>query len=382
MCACEEDFAHRFLPHQLSEGTDLETQRPIKVTIGFQENICNTCRGLPEEAHPLGEIYGRSSKIHRYYWREITFETTRRFADWAERQGYADERNARAENPDAYASIGKEVVNEINALHEHSPKYVYQEESQSAVIKRHKVEVVKLEGAYVTTSERKVGILENGEVYSAEKFATLYYTRQGYEVLLAESIPFHVLFGVFMWLLIQAPSDPRGRVVGFGERTAFDEGGRGKQVWTRLPEDFGSPGYAQRQALAIEEHFLMLPHDREELLWLFDYWTEPSEGLRQYLWAHRPEDVERARKIASVLPACVIHRILRYLVGDYWRRYTGWPDLLAHKPGEYFFAEVKSSRDKLREDQKNWIRANANELHLPFKLVKIHKQSSQSRGDK
>ena len=151
-----------------------------------------------------------------------------------------------------------------------------------------------------------------------------------------------------------------------------------KEVWTQLPRDFGTSGYAQRRASAIEEHFAMLPNEKEELLWTFNYWVEPSNGLRQYLWAHRFQDVDKARKIVSILPADVVHRILRYLIADYWSRYVGWPDLLAYKSSGYLFVEVKSSRDKLREDQKDWIRGNTSELHLPFELVKIHRQNTQA----
>jgi len=76
-----------------------------------------------------------------------------------------------------------------------------------------------------------------------------------------------------------------------------------------------------------------------------------------------------------LLPADDIYRILRYLVEDYWRRYVGWPDLIIYTQDHLFFAEVKSSRDKLSEDQKNWIDGNSTELHLPFKLVKLHRKA-------
>ena len=36
--------------------------------------------------------------------------------------------------------------------------------------------------------------------------------------------------------------------------------------------------------------------------------------------------------------------------------------------------EVKSSRDKLSDDQKRWIRDNHKILKLPFELVKLHKK--------
>jgi hypothetical protein len=75
----------------------------------------------------------------------------------------------------------------------------------------------------------------------------------------------------------------------------------------------------------------------------------------------------------------VIVRILRYLVGDYWGLFTGWPDLLVHKDGAFFFAEVKASKDRLSKEQKRWIADNATELRLPFKLVKIHRVATQSQ---
>ena len=75
----------------------------------------------------------------------------------------------------------------------------------------------------------------------------------------------------------------------------------------------------------------------------------------------------------GLLPIEVIQRMLRYLCMDYWRHYLGWPDLLLYRESDYFFAEVKGSGDKLSDDQKEWITGNRKVMHIPFKLVKIHK---------
>jgi len=379
MCACEEEFARRFLPHQLRYGTELNTRHRIPVTLGFQKRICSTCRRLPEEPHPKAPMYGRTSKIVRYYWREIAFETIRRFGEWAESQGYADWLTVREKYKKEYNSIERDVTNEIKELHLHSPKYDYQEESQSEVLNKHHVEVVRLDGIYVKQAKPGIAILNGDKTCPPEEFAACHFERLGYEVIFTESIPFHALFGVFMWLLIQDPSDHKVRMVGFGDRAAFEQGVKGKEILTLLPEDFGTPGYALRRANAIEKHFAMLAGPREELLWTFDYWVDPSTKLRQYLRAHRPQDVSKAREIISILPADFTRRILRYLVGDYWGRYCGWPDMVVHNQNEFFFSEVKSSKDKLSEDQKNWIRGNSTELHLPFKLIKIHKEGFVER---
>jgi hypothetical protein len=373
MCSCEEEFARSFFPHQIGEGQEHGTRRRIPVTIGFQENICNTCRNLPEEAYPKAEIYGSSSKIRRYYWREILFEKTKRFADWALEQGFEDENTARQAHPDKYKEIEQAVIRDIRKIHQRSPKYIYQEESQSQVLAKNNVEIIDVDGTYVKTEERKSAILFDGDLYTVEEFAAQHYIEKGYAVLETESIPFHTLFGVLMWILIQDPSDPQQQIIGFGERTTSEEGRVGEEIWTHLPDDFGASGYATRRETPINEHLASIPNEREELFWLFDYWVDPSENLRQYLWAHRPQDVENARKLIEILPVEVIRRILKYLVTDYWKRYTGWPDLLVYNDFEYFFVEVKSSGDKLREDQKNWIYGNTNELKVPFRLMKIHK---------
>ncbi len=374
MCACEEIFARCFLPHQLSYGIEWDTRRRVPVTLVFQKGICNKCRSLPEEAHPKAPTYGRSSKIHRYYWREIAFETIRRFGKWTENEGGTDWLKARQKHQAAYHSIERNVIEEIKDMHRHSPKYVYQEDSQDQVLTKHQVEIVRLDATYVRTSDRRVAISYGDKLVSSEEFAAYHFEELGYKVVFTESRPFHALFGVFMWLLIQDPGDPEIGLVSFGDRVAFEQGIEGKSIRTFLPQDFGTPGYGLRRAVAIEKHFTFLPKEKEELFQTFDYWVEHSADLRQYLWVHRSQDVIKAREIISILPAAVTRQILKYLIGDYWKRYCGWPDMIVHNKDEFFFAEVKSSKDKLSEHQKNWIRGNSTKLHLPFKLVKIHKR--------
>jgi len=148
ICACDKEVALRFLPHQINYGTELHSQCRIPVTSGFQKDICNKCRGFPEESHPKGEIYGYSSKIKRYYWREIHIETIRRFGDWASAEGYQDKDwlRIKSKHKDVYAAIEREVLNDIKELHNKSPKYEFHEESQNDIINKNRVEVIKLEG--------------------------------------------------------------------------------------------------------------------------------------------------------------------------------------------------------------------------------------------
>jgi hypothetical protein len=380
MCACDEEFARRFLPHQLRQGTVLETQERIPVTLGFQPRICNRCRGLPEQAYPKAPRHRATSKLARYYWREIWFEKTRRFADWSEKHGLSD-KDARRQHPDVYATIERQVLQEMRELHQRSPRFQFQEVSQSEVLSRHNVAVLNLDGIYVKHAERKAMLLHAGKLWSAEAFATDHLEQQGYTVLRTESIPFHALFGVFLWLLIQDPFDPRVRIVGFGKRDPAN-GEQRDVIYTHLPEDFGTVGYSKRRRDAIEEHFgTLLRGDTRVLLDTFNYWTHHSAAFRQYLWAHRPEDIARARQIIPVLGADNVRMVLRYLLADYWHHFCGWPDLFAHRPGEFLFAEVKSSGDELSEDQKRWIRDNAEGLRFPFTLIKIHRKQKLNEAE-
>jgi hypothetical protein len=383
MCACDEKFGRRFLAHQLRHGTVLQSREEVPVTLGFEPNICRECRGLRPEAAPKSPMYGQTSKIRRYYWRELWFKTKERFADWADAEGLSDRdlrNDARAIA--AKKRIEAEVLAELKLAHDISPKYSYQEETQDAIIQKYGVEVVPLSAIYANHPDTKgVLVIDGVDPCSAEEYVARHYRRLNFGILFLESIPFHVLFGTFMWLLIQDCSDPLIRRVGFGDRAAFEAKAPRKEIWTFLPSDFGTRGYGERREQEVRGHLARIPNEREDLIRNFGYWLGYSNDFRQYLGAHREEDVAKARKLLDVLPAPTIKRILQYLVGSYWDRFCGWPDLLVFNDAEFFFAEVKSSKDKLSCAQKSWIKGNFEELRLPFKLVKIHKSARSVDGE-
>jgi len=268
MCSCDQEFGGRFLPHQLRAAKQHGTQQRVDVTLGFVDDVCNTCRGLPEAPAPKAPLHGRTSKIKRYYWREISMMTTTRYGDWLLQQG--DDRfwlKTRGEHKAVYEQIEREVVQEVKALHAQRPKYAYLEQSQSEVLKAAGVEVQRLDAVYSHSENGRVIIQTGRESCSVEEYVSQHLRSRGWDVLFLESVPFHVLFGVYMWLLIQHPADSHVRVVSFGEREAFEAGRKGTLVFTHLPDDFGTPGYAHRRAAEIDEHFdRMLPDDRSGLL--------------------------------------------------------------------------------------------------------------------
>lgn len=373
MCSCDEEFGRRFLEHQLSEGAEYEMRLRVPVTHGFVDNVCNECRGLPAETAPMASIPGRTSKIKRYYWRELFFAQQVAESEWEVSNPDASPK----ERELAFRQIRNDVLEAIKQQHASQPKYTFVELSQSEVIKRYEVQVDAIPATYSKSGAKGENIVSGDTLISAEMFASKHYETLGWSVMPLESRPFHALFSVMMWLLIQDPADPRNRMAGFGRRDVFEETGEKAMVWTPLPEDFGAKGYSARRAAAVEEHFALLIEDRDELLWMFDYWLLYSEDLRQYLWAHLPEDVSRARRLIEILPPSIVIEILRYLLDHYWNHYVGWPDLLLYREDEVVFVEVKSSSDRLSEDQKRWIADNSSCLKLPFRLAKVHKAHVQ-----
>lgn len=375
MCACDEVFGRRHLPHQLHDGRRLKNQERVAVTLGFVATTCNRCRGLPEPSAPKAAMPGRTSKAHRYYWREISMRATERFSDWAEQNGvtYRPLLQFEAAYRQEFERIEREAVEEIKAKHERTPTYVYREKSGDAVLRANNIEVVNLDAIYVPQATKGNTVLIGGEVTSVEDLVSRHFRAQSYDVLDAESIPFHVLFGCLLCRVICDPSDPFVGAASFGERSAFERRETGPLITALLPSDFGTPGFGQRRGVAVEALLSKLAGSPGSLKTQFEAMLGESEPLRQYLWAHRHDSIESARQILNIVPHDAIVRILRYLAADYWGRYVGWPDLVVHRLGEYFFAEVKGSGDRLSEEQKRWTEANRRELNLPFKLIKVRR---------
>lgn len=273
ICSCEKEFACRYLSHQITYGVELETQDRIKVTGGFSSSLCNSCRGLPEDPAPKSKTIGRTSKILRYYWREIAMQTILEFAGWAQNEGFSDWTDVLIEHRDKYEFIERKVVEEIKARHARSPKYLYADASSDAAIKAYRVEVVDLNAVYSVNGTKGRQIVDGSDVISPEEFVARHYKAKGYNSLLIESAPFHVLFGVFTWLLVEAHDDPEQRIVTFGERHAYGAGRSGSRIQMVLPSDVGTAGYFRRRSKAIDEHLNLIPEDRgdrHELIWQFD----------------------------------------------------------------------------------------------------------------
>jgi hypothetical protein len=370
ICSCDEEHGERFLPHQLEMGSWEGSNERVPVTLGFQHNICSVCRGEKAVAAPKAPMHGATTKIVRYYWREIYFETTRRFYNARLSLDPLDHDSSEFNFPEERRKIEKQVISEIKKQHEIDPKYEYNEKTQQEVIETTKTEVILINAEHVNTGEKKVGIRSGNKISTVEEFASNYFNKKEFNVLEVESVPFHVLFGVFMYLVIEDPEDSKGRVVQFGSRNDLDKNtSQEGMVTTILPDDFGSKLFYERQKDLIEWHLSEL----DDIDWLFDYWLEYSANLRQYLWAHRKKDISTAKEVMSIIGLENLKKVLNYMAMDYWKNFCGWPDLLVYDEKEFFFVEVKSRNDKLSEDQKNWLIGNMKHMGFKAKIFKVGK---------
>ena len=313
MCICDKERGNRFLPHQLKYGVRLENRERVLVTLSFQSSICAECRSEEAIHAPKKSRPGATSKITRYYWREIYFETIKRYFD------------AHPElTLDCYSLIPFEklkeeqkeirlaVIADLKILYSKNPKYNFNEVTQSQIINEVSAEIITVQGEYVKTTGRKAGVLHEGNIYTVEQYAMKLSEKKGYIALETESAPFHVLFGIFMWPIIQDSQDTNVRAVSFGDRNDFAQKKESCEIITTLlPNDFGTSSYYSRRVDIIKSHIRELHHT--DISSLFIEWIEPGFHFRQYLWAHREDDVQKAINVLKIIGNDNLLKILDYV---------------------------------------------------------------------
>jgi hypothetical protein len=246
------------------------------------------------------------------------------------------------------------------------------------IIDGYGIEVIVLKATYVANPGGRRALIRNGPgTCTVEEYAARHFEDLGYRTAMLENKPLHVLFGTYMWSVIQDPRDRGSRIVGFPDAQAH-EAGTPKLIWSCLPRDFGHAEYAIRRSSQIETHLAGIAADRQALRRLFDQELAPSLALRSYLGAHRAAHIEAARELIELLPAPTVIEVLRYLTEHYWKHYAGWPDLLVYREKEFMLVEVKSAADQLGANQQRWIRDNHQRLHLPFRLIEVAKDANSA----
>lgn len=381
ICECEREVALALFPHQSRIGREAGTAEEFPVT-GFA-NICASCRGEKEEAHPRAQIYGQKEKIGRYYWREIKFTQLRKILEYLEEQKTTvkDIFDFEKRFPDVKDRFAKEARRFWLQRHKKDPLYAYNDRSESDFLKEVPVPTFEFSAPYVNRDGKGLWVTKSGAEVPAEAYVADLYRQQGYEIFRCERRIVSTLVATFLWTPINDPDD-KLQIVGFGSRGKFSKTpasdfDRHGILWLHKPKDFGTKEFFERKRGDFEEWLNLLRGSGEGLLFSeFDYFLGASRHLRDYLWVHNDEAEAVTRAFLKVMPDEITLRIIEWATGDFWQRQPGWPDLFAVKGPEHLFIEVKGPNDALSPAQMNWFEKMLSEKILKCCIVRLKKANS------
>ncbi|MDG5816260.1 VRR-NUC domain-containing protein [Chitinispirillales bacterium ANBcel5] len=143
-----------------------------------------------------------------------------------------------------------------------------------------------------------------------------------------------------------------------------------------MPSDFFSPEFYQRRRQIIENRLRELENS--------DIVAKLTDAFHKH--KNKPcRPIENWNKYSIeslVAPLAYINKttvlgICQRLIADFAYNRAGLPDLIVFRQGEFFFAEVKSSKDKLSEKQKQWHDFLSTELNQKVELVLINHTERQ-----
>lgn len=242
---------------------------------------------------------------------------------------------------------------------------------------------VELEEAPPVEPKGRVRFLIDGEPLLAEQAAARHYEKSGYHVVASANSYWWTLMSLLFWDAIFAKV--RGAVVvgrgdGVAEVDPSDSDFSGLFDFTvttnGMPQDFFSPEFFQRRRAIID--------NRMKELHVADLTVKLTESYN----AHRGQtcravedwsrfSLEQLQVVTSRLDKVVITDIMYRLLSNFSEFRSGLPDLLVYNDTEMFLCEVKSSRDKLSEKQREWHRYLSDELGLRIELLLISHSDEQ-----
>ena len=354
ICECEKKLGLEFLPYQLTFGTEYGTQKRYLVT-AFAPNICATCRGDKEEAHPRAYC----GKVERYYWREIYKTYLAMVSEWLNHENVAVKDILGFEHrfPGQAKRMKKEAQTIWQKHHKEKPKYIVNEPSEADFFSEVKVPVRYLSAKHIEIKEKrkKIGkwINQEGKSCSVEEAVADWYRTKGFSVRRCETRLISILVGTFCAPVIL---------------------GHEKSIGNALNSGFGSQQFFRSKSDDFQELISKLERQKG-LQAAFEDLLYPSKGLRIYLGVDDEEAVELGRTALRVMPQSLVLECVKWGFQYFWGRRAGWPDLFAFDSGSFLFIEVKSPTDKLSLEQMNWFRWAVKEVNMPCELVRVQKDS-------
>ncbi len=204
-------------------------------------------------------------------------------------------------------------------------------------------------------AQYKVG----GQAGSVERAAMLHYKKNGYRVIFSENVYWWHLMGLLFWDVIFA------RVKGAVRASGTEGYAPVHSKWfadyfdlsiktNGIPADFFSTSFYQNRKALIKKRIGELENK--------DLSNEIHKNYQKHFgktfrlienWSrYSPEELSVA---ARLLPAKTLLRIIERLLEDVSGNRSGLPDLLVYDDHTIFFAEVKGDKDRLSNNQLEWM---------------------------
>lgn len=385
ICECYKEIAEHLLPTQLLRAREFGTDVEYKIQ-GFLPNLCESCKGEPELPRPMR--YG--NKIDRYYWREIKKTYYQSILDWLKDNELPIQPIWEIEKK--YSKVSDELKRKAKETwkdnHEKNPKYDTKEPSQEHYIENIHAPIVEIQ---LESSKRKQGmkkvkqwIVDTTPFDTIESAVARYYENRGYKTWFCEMKLIASLIGVFG--LLAKNYDPGIRLSYNHLTTHWEE-----RSWVKKDEllnNFFQHGTREKylkQELEVN-NLLKVLSASNDLSFMFESLlrkekttqrsTIPVTSLRERLGGEGEYSIKLTKDAIKNIPKKVINTMVDWAIKDYYARRGGWPDILCTKPKEYKFVEVKSPRDKIRQEQFEWFNwASEHGVHCELCIVKEKKVS-------
>lgn len=223
----------------------------------------------------------------------------------------------------------------------------------------------------------------DGEEYFAEEAAIKTYEDLGYNALWAENTYWWTIMALLFWDVIFAKV--RGAVVfaSGGDEIDVDPGdARFKQLFdftvktNGMPVDFFTPKFYERRKSLIKNRIQELRSNSIEHLLSEAYKSNYGKTCRPIEdWSKY--SLDELLVATQQLDSDKLLKLLERLIDNFSDNRAGLPDLIVYRDDDFFFAEVKSERDKVSEKQKEWHSFLSEELGLNIELCLINHTAAQ-----
>jgi hypothetical protein len=196
--------------------------------------------------------------------------------------------------------------------------------------------------------------------FFAEETAIQYYQEQGYKAIWSENNYWWDLLGLLFWDVIFAKVNGAVAVSNGGiEEVLYVDSPKFNELfkWTintnGMPADFFTINFYKNREALINNRVKELLDSNIELLLDQSYKNNYGKNFRM-IEKWDKFTLEELKVISRKLSNDIIVKILERIIKNITDNRSGLPDLIVFNDSNFFMVEVKSEKDKISEQQKNW----------------------------